>query len=32
MVIVMVTLAALFFLAADQILGWFVHKLLGLGR
>jgi preprotein translocase subunit SecE len=28
----MVTLAALFFLAADQLLGWFINKILGLGR
>ena len=32
MVIIMVTLAALFFLAADQLLGWFIHAILGLGR
>jgi preprotein translocase subunit SecE len=32
MVILMVTLAALFFLAADQFLGWFINSILGLGR
>ena len=32
MVIFMVTLAALFFLAADQILGWFIKTVLSLGR
>ena len=31
MVVVMVFLAALFFLAIDQILSWFVTFLLGLG-
>ncbi len=32
MVILMVTLASLFFLAADQLLGWFINFVLGLGR
>lgn len=32
MVFVMVVLAALFFLAADQILSWFVGLALGIGR
>jgi preprotein translocase subunit SecE len=32
MVLVMVTLAAMFFLLADQILGWFVSQILSLGR
>lgn len=32
MVLVMVTLAAMFFLLADQILGWFVSQILRLGR
>jgi preprotein translocase subunit SecE len=27
-----VSLAALFFLAADQLLGWFINLILGLGR
>ena len=31
-VIIMVTLAALFFLAADQLIGWFINLILGLGR
>jgi preprotein translocase subunit SecE len=31
MVIFMVTLAALFFLAADQLLGWFIKMVLSLG-
>ncbi len=30
-VLVMVTAASLFFLAADQILGWGVKLILGLG-
>lgn len=32
MVIVMVILASLFFLAADQLIGWFIKLILGLGR
>jgi preprotein translocase subunit SecE len=32
MVLIMVTLASIFFLIADQILGWFVGLILGLGR
>ena len=32
MVLVMVTLASLFFLLADQILGWLVSLLLSAGR
>ena len=32
MVLVMVTLASLFFLFADQVLGWFINLVLGLGR
>jgi len=32
MVFIMVVLAALFFLAADQILSWLVGFTLGLGR
>ena len=32
MVLVMVTLTAIFFLIADQVLGWFVQQILGLGR
>ena len=32
MVLVMVTLAAMFFLLADQILGWFVSQILRVGR
>jgi len=32
MVLIMVTLASLFFLIADQILGWLVSELLRLGR
>lgn len=32
MVLVMVTLAALFFLLVDQILGWVVGLLLSVGR
>ena len=31
-VLVMVTLASLFFLMADQFLGWVVSLILGLGR
>jgi preprotein translocase subunit SecE len=30
-VLVMVTLASLFFLAADQLLGWFIKLILGIG-
>jgi preprotein translocase subunit SecE len=32
MVLVMVTLASLFFLAADQVLGRFINFILSLGR
>ena len=32
MVVVMAFLAALFFLAADQLMGWGVSLVLGLGR
>ncbi len=32
MVVVMAVLAALFFLAADQLMGWGVSLVLGLGR
>jgi preprotein translocase subunit SecE len=31
MVFIFVTLAALFFLAADQLLGWVVRTLLSIG-
>ena len=32
MVMIMVTLASIFFLFADQVLGWFINFLLSLGR
>ncbi len=32
MVVIMAFLAALFFLAADQLMGWGVSLVLGLGR
>ena len=32
MVLIMVVLAALFFLAADQVLSWLVGLVLGLGQ
>ncbi|HVX91247.1 MAG TPA: preprotein translocase subunit SecE [Candidatus Paceibacterota bacterium] len=32
MVLVMVTLASLFFLLADQTIGWIVRFVLGMGR
>ena len=32
MVLVMVAMTAIFFLLADQILGWFVQTILGLGK
>ena len=32
MVLIMVTLASLFFLVADQIIGWLVSQLLSFGR
>ena len=32
MVLIMVVLAALFFLAVDQVLSWLVGLVLGLGR
>jgi preprotein translocase subunit SecE len=32
MVLVMVTLASLFFLLADQTIGWVMRLVLGLGR
>jgi preprotein translocase subunit SecE len=31
-VLVMVTLASIFFLITDQVLGWLVSLVLGLGR
>jgi preprotein translocase subunit SecE len=31
-VLIMVTLASLFFLLADQVLGWLVGLVLGFGR
>jgi preprotein translocase subunit SecE len=31
-VLIMVTLASMFFLLADQLLGWLVSLVLGLGR
>ena len=32
MVLVMVTLASIFFLVADQLLGWLINVVLRLGR
>ncbi|KPL51495.1 MULTISPECIES: preprotein translocase subunit SecE [Hyphomicrobiales] len=32
MVFVMATIAAIFFLVADQVMGWAVSLILGLGR
>ncbi len=32
MVLVMVALTAIFFLLADQVLGWLVQTILGLGK
>lgn len=32
MVLIMVTLASLFFLLADQVLGWIVSEVLRIGR
>ncbi len=32
MVVIMVTLASIFFLLADQFLGWVVQLILGIGR
>lgn len=32
MVLVMVTLASIFFLIADQTIGWVVRLVLGMGR
>ena len=32
MVVIMVTLASLFFLLADQALGWLVQLVLGIGK
>jgi len=32
MVLVMVTLASIFFLLADQAIGWVMQLVLGLGR
>jgi preprotein translocase, SecE subunit, bacterial len=32
MVMIMVTLASIFFLLADQALGWFINLLLQLGH
>ena len=31
-VLIMVTLAAIFFMLADQALGWLVSLILGIGR
>ena len=31
-VLIMVTLASIFFLLADQAMGWLVSAILGLGR
>jgi len=31
MVLIMVTLAAIFFMLADQLLGWFVNLILSIG-
>jgi preprotein translocase subunit SecE len=31
-VLIMVTLAAIFFMLADQVLGWLVSQILGFGR
>lgn len=31
-VLIMVTLAAIFFMLADQALGWLVSVILGIGR
>ena len=32
MVLVMVTVASIFFLLADQTIGWIMQRVLGLGR
>ncbi len=32
MVLIMVTLASIFFLLADQVLGWIVSTVLSIGR
>ncbi len=32
MVLLMVTLASIFFLIADQLIGWLISLILGLGR
>jgi preprotein translocase subunit SecE len=32
MVMIMVAFASVFFLLADQVLGWFINQLLTLGR
>jgi preprotein translocase subunit SecE len=32
MVMIMVSLASIFFLFADQVLGWFINYLLRLGQ
>ncbi|MFN6951714.1 MAG: preprotein translocase subunit SecE [Albidovulum sp.] len=32
MVLIMVTLASIFFMIADQILGWFISLVLQIGR
>ncbi len=32
MVLLMVVLAAIFFMLADQLLGWFVNLILQIGR
>ena len=31
-VVIMVTLASLFFVAADQVLGWVIKLILGIGQ
>ena len=32
MVLIMVTLASIFFLLADMAIGWLIKQILGLGR
>ena len=32
MVLIMVTMASIFFLLADQLMGWIVSLILGIGR
>ena len=31
-VVIMVTLASLFFVAVDQVLGWLIKSILGIGQ